>query len=378
MQSSDPIESLLAGVAPDAPCGANLEYEQDFLRLQESATPRPEQQYGDTVIPAEAPDWSAVERLALELTARTKDLRVAAHLARSWTELRGMPGYADGLRLVAGMLDRWWDDVHPRLDADGDHDPAPRANALAEIAGAHDCARAARRQALFDGGPSVRDAERVFDGRDGGEHGYPGGRERLIADLVRARDGGQPTLQAAFAALDALDAIRARVAACIGARRRMGARRERLREGAAPDRARRGAAARGRARRDKRRGECGECARAHGGAANGVTNSAANGAASGGAPAFAANGRAWRDAELTSRDDVQLGLEKMCRYFELHEPSHPAPILLRRAQRLLSLDFYEIIRDLAPESLPKLDLLSGQPPKVGGAPPRAADMIDAT
>ncbi|GAA5238588.1 hypothetical protein BMMON2_14100 [Burkholderia mallei] len=124
MQSSDPIESLLAGVAPDAPCGANLEYEQDFLRLQESATPRPEQQYGDTVIPAEAPDWSAVERLALELTARTKDLRVAAHLARSWTELRGMPGYADGLRLVAGMLDRWWDDVHPRLDADGDHDPA--------------------------------------------------------------------------------------------------------------------------------------------------------------------------------------------------------------------------------------------------------------
>ncbi len=50
----------------------------------------------------------------------------------------------------------------------------------------------------------------------------------------------------------------------------------------------------------------------------------------------------------------------MCRYFELHEPSHPAPILLRRAQRLLSLDFYEIIRDLAPESLPKLDLLSGQ------------------
>ncbi|MBM5578462.1 type VI secretion system protein TssA [Burkholderia pseudomallei] len=356
MQSSDPIESLLAGVAPDAPCGANLEYEQDFLRLQESATLRPEQQYGDTVIPAEAPDWSAVERLALELTARTKDLRVAAHLARSWTELRGMPGYADGLRLVAGMLDRWWDDVHPRLDADGDHDPAPRANALAEIAGAHGCARAARRQALFDGGPSVRDAERVFDGRDGGEHGYPGGRERLIADLVRARDGGQPTLQAAFAALDALDAIRARVASALGgewvpdASDFEKALRRIVRDGLPPPAAAPAAT----------NGAANMANAAHGGAANGVTNSAANGAASGGAPAFAANGRAWRDAELASRDDVQLGLEKMCRYFELHEPSHPAPILLRRAQRLLSLDFYEIIRDLAPESLPKLDLLSGQ------------------
>ncbi|KVN03138.1 MULTISPECIES: type VI secretion system protein TssA [unclassified Burkholderia] len=347
MQSSDPIESLLAGVAPDLPCGANLEYEQDFLRLQESATPRPEQQYGDTVIPAEAPDWSAVERLALELSGRTKDLRVAAHLARSWTELRGIPGYADGLKLVAGMLALWWDDVHPRLDADGDRDPTLRANALAEVAGAHGCARAARRQALFDGGPSVRDAERAFDGRDGGAEGYPGGRERLIADLVRARDGGQPTLRAAFAALDALDAIRACVASKLGdewapdASDFEKALRRIVRDGLPPPL---GAPQAG-------------AADATAGAATGAANGAANGAA---APAFAANGRAWRDAEVTSRDDVQLGLEKMCRYFELHEPSHPAPILLRRAQRLLSLDFYEIIRDLAPESLPKLDMLSGQ------------------
>ncbi|MBN3774835.1 type VI secretion system protein TssA, partial [Burkholderia sp. Se-20378] len=72
------------------------------------------------------------------------------------------------------------------------------------------------------------------------------------------------------------------------------------------------------------------------------------------------NAHAWRDAEVTSRDDVRIGLDKMCRYFEQHEPSHPAPLLLRRAQRLLTLDFYEIIRDLAPESLPKLDLLSGE------------------
>ncbi|KVD87358.1 type VI secretion system protein [Burkholderia sp. ABCPW 14] len=340
MQSSDLIESLLAGVALDAPCGANLEYEQDFLRLQESATPHPEQQYGDTVIPAEAPDWGAVERLALELSARTKDLRVAAHLARSWTELRGIAGYADGLKVVAGMLDRWWDDVHPRLDADGDRDPTLRMNALAEVAGAHDCARAARRQALLDGGLSVRDAERVFDGRDAGAEPYPGGRERLIADLTRARDGGQPTLRAALAALDALDAIRAHVASKLGGEWAPDtsdfekALRRIVRDGLPPPAAPQAADTPGAA------------------AATDAAAAAPNGGG--------ANGRAWRDAEVTSRDDVQLGLDKMCRYFELHEPSHPAPILLRRAQRLLSLDFYEIIRDLAPESLPKLDMLSGQ------------------
>ncbi|MBN3793026.1 type VI secretion system protein TssA, partial [Burkholderia sp. Ac-20353] len=166
MPHADLIERLLTAVAPHAPCGTNLEYDADFLLLRERATPRTEQQYGDTVIPAETPDWGAVEQLALALCERTKDLRVAAHLTRSWTELRGLPGHADGLALVAGLLERWWDDVHPRVDADGDTDPTPRINALAEVAGAHDCARAARRQPLLDGGPSVRDAERILDGRD--------------------------------------------------------------------------------------------------------------------------------------------------------------------------------------------------------------------
>ncbi|MDR8728003.1 hypothetical protein FEQ05_00487 [Burkholderia pseudomultivorans] len=337
------IGMLLADVAPDARCGANLEYEPDFLQLQERSTPRAEQQYGDTVIPAEAPDWHTIERLALALLARTKDLRVVACLTRSWTELYGIPGYADGLAVVAAALERWWGDVHPRLDADGDLDPTPRINALADVAGAHDCARAARRQPLFDGGPSVRDAERLLDGRD--EAGPAGGRERLIAALSAMQDDGRTPLDAARAALRALDAIRARVTDALGSEWAPDASdtEKALRRivddvplpatrAAAPEHA---VPAPGAARAD----------------------TSADGPPSG---APVPNAQAWRDAELTSRDDVRIGLDKMCRYFEHYEPSHPAPLLLRRAQRLLALDFYAIIRDLAPESLPKLDLLSGE------------------
>ncbi|WP_155713689.1 type VI secretion system protein TssA [Burkholderia stagnalis] len=334
------IDRLLDGVAPDAPCGANLEYEPDFLQLREHATPHPEQQYGDTVIPAETPDWRAVERLALALSGRTKDLRVAAYLTRSWTELHGIPGYADGLAVVAGLLGRWWDDVHPRLDADGEPDPTPRCNALAEVAGAHDCARAARRQPLFDGGPSVRDAERMLDGHDEGGERQPGDRERLLDALLDVRGDGPPPLQPARAALAALASIRAQVSEKLGgewapdasdvekALHRIVQRAPPPRDTAAP--------------------------------AETGADGAAPGQAEPSPRAAPADGRAWRDAEVTSRDDVRIGLDKICRYFELHEPSHPAPLLLRRAQRLLALDFYEIIRDLAPESLPKLDLLSGQ------------------
>ncbi|WP_412024541.1 type VI secretion system protein TssA [Burkholderia cepacia] len=344
---ADLIGGLLADVAPDAPCGANLEYDAEFLQLQERATPRAEQQYGDTVIPAEAPDWRAVERLALALSARTKDLRVVAYLARSWTEQHGIPGYADALAVVANLLERRWDDLHPRLDTDGEPDPTHRVNALADVAGAHDCARAARRQPLFDGGPSVRDAERLLDGRDEAGGSVAGSRDSLVATLSAARDDGTTPLDAARAALHALDAIRVCVTDTLG------------REWA-PDE---GDAEKA-LQRIVREVPLPE---PQPGAPDGAVASlqAASGDAlqAGGAqpaPAAIPNGHAWRDADVTSRDDVRLGLDKMCRYFELHEPSHPAPLLLRRAQRLLALDFYEIIRDLAPESLPKLDLLSGE------------------
>ncbi len=342
---ADPIGRVLADVAPDAPCGPNLEYDADFQQLQERATPRAEQQYGDTVIPAEMPDWRTVERLALALSERTKDLRVVAYLARSWTEQHGIAGYADGLAIVASLLERWWDDLHPRLDADGEPDPTPRMNALADVAGAHECARAARRQPLFDGGPSVRDGERALDGRD--EAGGPAAvsRDSLLAALSTARDDGRVPIDAVRAALHSLDAIRARVT-------------DRLGSEWAPDESDTEKALQRIVREMPAPAPVPQPAAPDGSIP--ATPAASGAAQAASVPAALPNAQAWRDAEVTSRDDVRLGLDKMCRYFELHEPSHPAPLLLRRAQRLLALDFYEIIRDLAPESLPKLDLLSGE------------------
>jgi len=68
------------------------------------------------------------------------------------------------------------------------------------------------------------------------------------------------------------------------------------------------------------------------------------------------------DIEITSREDVQVLLEKACRYLERAEPSHPAPLLIRRAQKLLALNFFQIIEELMPEGLQKLESLAGRPP----------------
>jgi type VI secretion system protein ImpA len=44
---------------------------------------------------------------------------------------------------------------------------------------------------------------------------------------------------------------------------------------------------------------------------------------------------------------------------KLHEPSNPAPLFIRRAQRLMRKDFVEIVKDLIPDSLSNLERLAG-------------------
>ena len=49
----------------------------------------------------------------------------------------------------------------------------------------------------------------------------------------------------------------------------------------------------------------------------------------------------------------------MCEWIEHNEPSNPAPLLIRRAQRLMSKSFIDIIRDLAPGGVDEIEKLAG-------------------
>lgn len=124
------VPVLLAAVAPDSPCGEDLEYDAAFLELERIAQGQPERQMGDAVLPAEPPEWPRVRALACELFGRSKDLRVANLLLQGNVALDGLDGLAEGLLLVRELLDQYWDGVYPLLDADDDNDPTFRINAL--------------------------------------------------------------------------------------------------------------------------------------------------------------------------------------------------------------------------------------------------------
>jgi len=65
--------------------------------------------------------------------------------------------------------------------------------------------------------------------------------------------------------------------------------------------------------------------------------------------------------EVRSRDEVVKALDKICDYYEKHEPSSPIPLLLRRAQKLSTMNFLEIIRELAPTGLDEAQRAGGIP-----------------
>lgn len=352
------IELLQKPVEGPLPCGEDLEYDADFMALQQATLGKREQQFGSTIIPAEPPDWTKVERIAKQLCERTRDLRVLVPLTLAWTESRGLPGYVEGLQLVDVVLQTFWDDVHPRVVDGGDEDPLPRMNALAALAESEGIGRSVRDARLLDDGGvtmTLRQVEALLDSSKADQIDYPGGVGRLREAARRAHDHDAPPIVALRSALALLQRIRETCERALG-------------QSWAPDFSRLERSMRTVAQLLPEKAlqnalEAPQTAHQSPSASDAVAPAASPVAAAtvaSGGPGLRAIGI--NDIEITSREDVQVLLEKACRYLERAEPSHPAPLLIRRAQKLLALNFFQIIEELMPEGLQKLESLAGRPP----------------
>ena len=352
--SPSEIELLQSPVEGPLPCGEDLEYDPDFMALQQAATGKREQQFGSTIIPAEPPDWARVERIAKQLCQRTLDVRVLVLLTLAWTESRGLPGYVDGLRVVDGILQKYWDDVHPRV-VDGDfEDPLPRMNALAALAEAEGLGRSVRDARLLeDAGASMslRQVEALLDSSKADQIDYPGGIGRLREVARRAQEKAAAPVTALHAALELLQRIRETSERALG-------------QSWAPDFSRLERSLRTVVQLlpEQAQPVPAESSQAESGSEPAQAAASAGQQGIAGSPNGASGQRlaSIKDIEISNRDDVQVLLEKACQYMERTEPSHPAPMLIRRAQRLLDLNFFQIIEELVPEGLQKIESLAGR------------------
>lgn len=330
------VEALLSPLGPDAPCGPELSYDPAFLELEKAGAGKPEQQFGDKVIPAEPPDWPTVMEHALDLAGRTRDLRVAVWLTRAACRLHGLAGAAGGLALVHGLLERQWPLLHPQLDAEDNDDPTMRLNALAPLYYPTALPADLRQAALGPGRGSLTLREL--------ELGL--GRAEPEGDEVRTTEAGVlqalSGLLAAHAGLDELlggvvrhaSGIADVVQAAVGMR--------------APD-----AAPLLNLLKSLEIG----LARARGDAERATGGSSDTAAGEGTAAMGTGGGRG--GGTIRGRDDALRELDRVCEWLERNEPSNPAPLLIRRAQRLMKMSFIEIIRDMAASGLDQVETIVG-------------------
>ncbi len=117
------MEDLLAPISQHAPAGEDLSFSVEFDAIQEARrADDPTLDQGEWVTDIKTADWNAVWRSCTQLLqARTKDLRLGGWLTEAGVQLHGFSGLAHGLRVVAGLCDRYWDELHP-LAIDGDQE----------------------------------------------------------------------------------------------------------------------------------------------------------------------------------------------------------------------------------------------------------------
>lgn len=63
---------------------------------------------------------------------------------------------------------------------------------------------------------------------------------------------------------------------------------------------------------------------------------------------------------IHSRQEIIIMLDRILEYFQHVEPSHPAPIFIRRTKQMIGMDFISIVEDLLPESLDALQQFTGK------------------
>lgn len=337
------VESLLGVISTESPGGDDLEYDPDFLAMQLSAEGKAERQMGDTLVPAEEPDWRRVREMGVRLLGRSKDLRVAVLLTRAEMQIQGMRGLKEGLELITGLISRFWDILHPLLDPEDGFDPSARVNVLLDLCGLDTLLKPLRETSVIHspvfGSIAYRDIEAIRTGAAITQDSQQSDTARILGafqdcDLVEL----QTATHDAAEALEWARALEQTLADHLApdylpdlaplltlVAKIHSVLESTLHERLPPLEAKSSAESSGQAV---------------------VTRSPV------------ANAGPLVD-QISSRHEVQRELDRLCDYYDRYEPSSPVPLLLKRARRLVTASFVDIVRDLAPDAMSQIQHVCG-------------------
>ena len=112
------FDAFLKPISAEKPAGEDLRLDPADLTLSQLEEMRTEVDPTlDAGGEARAANWPGVVSLCEEtLTERTKDLEIAAFYTQGLVTVEGMNGLLTGLRIIRGLVEEFWDNVHPGWD----------------------------------------------------------------------------------------------------------------------------------------------------------------------------------------------------------------------------------------------------------------------
>ena len=334
-------EQLSQPVSDDLPSGEDLEYDPGFQEMEVMMQTTDEQEFGDTIIAATGPDWKGVAEKVDSLNERTRDLRVLAYGALADLSLKGLKAFSDSLESLNACIETFWDSIYPMLDVEDNNDATMRANCLQIFNDYEIVSMGLEKAPLITvkglGSFSLRDIELAE------------GKAKPVGD-EEVQDIG--LIQGAFGNADTemISALGDGVRGSIAQLKRTTEIWSHLATNAPS------------IDFDEILKVLDEIRQAVNKYAPGAAESSEEEMVDGQAEGSTApTGGTPMSGSINSRTDVIKMIDKICDYYAAQEPSSPIPLLMRRAQRLVSKSFVEILEDMAPDGVAQAQIVSGKP-----------------
>lgn len=323
------VAALLTPLSDETPCGDDLWGSAPFEKLREAFS-----RADDELVDPESLDidWRGLARDAEALVASTRDIRAAGYVARSAARAGSLSGAADGVELLAGLLETFWAGVHPVPETEDPDDLMERVSAIRALDARSSFVTPLREAIILDSrrnGP-FSGADLISFRKPATEDYDPAERRQAFLEGL-SEDPSAPT--AAIAALDRITAAFARISQAF---------RDSAPDGPAPSFS--GASEAIAALRSTLASYAAEAPADAAPEASGpaLTSAPSGGGSTGSGKAVGA---------INSRDDVIRALDAVCDYYDRCEPSSPVATALRRAKGWVKMDFLSVLAEINPDAL---------------------------
>jgi type VI secretion system protein ImpA len=125
------FDLIFQPIPGENPSGQELRYSGLYDEIREARRADENLSQGEWQTELKVADFPKVLNLAIDaLTAKSKDLQVAAWLSEGLVKVHGFAGLRDGLKVLTGLQEKFWDTLYPLID---EGDMESRANAISWV-----------------------------------------------------------------------------------------------------------------------------------------------------------------------------------------------------------------------------------------------------